>query len=103
MSVDIKKAISLDKLSDLSYVDKIYLYGSRARDTHRERSDIDIAIQCPRATNSEWHNILNIIDDAPTLLKVDCVRLDKLSSKSPLLVSILEEGIVLYECTKEKC
>ena len=38
----------MTNISDLArqcYLDKVILFGSRTRDTHRERSDIDLAIQ----------------------------------------------------------
>lgn len=36
----------LQQIADLPFVDAIYLFGSRARGDHRERSDIDLAILC---------------------------------------------------------
>ena len=40
-------------LKQLPYVDEIWLYGSRARQDHLERSDIDLAIFCPKAILAE--------------------------------------------------
>lgn len=57
------------KLCALTFVDAIYLYGSRARGDHKERSDIDLAIVCPNATQDDWLTIIGIIEDADTLLK----------------------------------
>lgn len=101
MRVDIEKAISLDELKTLSFVEKVYLYGSRAKNTHRDRSDIDIAVDCPTATDAQWLEVLDIIEDSPTLLKVDCIRLDVLKSDSRLFREILT-GIVLYDARKAK-
>ncbi len=62
-----------------------------------DRSDIDIAILCPQATSMQWHKILECIDNADTLLKIDCVRLDTLSQHSALRKSILSQGVCLYQ------
>lgn len=85
------------RLSDLPFVEKIILYGSRARGDHAERSDIDIALVCPRATDNDWFNVLGIVDQADTLLKIDCVRLDALSLESSLRKSIESQGIIAYQ------
>lgn len=87
----------LKELSQLSFIDKIILYGSRARNDFQARSDIDLAIICPTATDREWAVVMDIIDKADTLLKIDCVRVDSLASTSQLKQSIEKEGIVLYE------
>lgn len=84
------------KLIALSFVQKIFLFGSRARKDNQERSDIDLAVFCPSATDREWLKLLDILDDADTLLKIDCVRWDQLSVKSPLRKNIETEGVALY-------
>lgn len=84
-------------LCKLPFIESIYLYGSRARDSHKERSDIDLAIICPTATENDWLQVLDILENADTLLKIDCVRLDELSSTEPLKQNILKEKIVLFE------
>lgn len=66
----------IQQIKALKFVEAIYLYGSRARGNERERSDIDIAVYCPLASNSDWLAIEDIIDNADTLLHIDCVRLD---------------------------
>lgn len=43
----------LHALKDLPYVEKVLLFGSRARGTAQERSDIDLAIVSPRASVKE--------------------------------------------------
>lgn len=68
----------ISKLKALPFVEVIYLFGSRARGNARERSDIDLAIDCPAATQEDWQQVMEIIDNADTLLSIDCVRLDSL-------------------------
>lgn len=84
-------------LSKLSFVEEIWLYGSRARGDHQERADIDIAVFCPTAKLRDWDHVLKIIEDADTLLKIDIVRLDEYDDLSPLKRSILTQGVKLYE------
>lgn len=87
------------KLEKLPFVKKIWLYGSRARDECWERSDIDIAIECPDATFLDWQKVLDIIENADTLLKIDCVRLDELKELSPFKENILEDAKLLFQRT----
>lgn len=84
------------KLCALAWVDSIILYGSRARNDNALRSDIDLAINCPHASDSYWLTVLDIIDDADTLLKIDCLRFDALPGQSALKKAIKNEGIALY-------
>jgi predicted nucleotidyltransferase len=69
----------IEQLKALPFVEAIYLYGSRARGDNPERADIDLAIDCPTASREEWSQVMEIVEDADTLLHVDCVRLDQLS------------------------
>lgn len=84
------------KLKDIIFIEKIILFGSRARGDFKERSDIDIAVVCPTASDRDWFQILEIVDSADTLLKIDCVRYDKLSEDDPLKIKINKEGIIIY-------
>ena len=97
--MDFEKFDFYQKLKHLPFIDKIILYGSRARNDYAERSDIDLAIYCPRATPNDWINVIQIIEDADTLLKIDCIRLDELLVNNPLYHSIISEGIVLFDRT----
>jgi predicted nucleotidyltransferase len=87
----------IDRLQALPFVEAIYLYGSRARGDNRPRSDIDLAIVCPSADWRQWQQVLAIIDEADTLLEIDCVRFDELDEGSELRLSIERDKKVLYE------
>jgi len=87
----------LQEIAALDFVDAIYLFGSRARGDNRERSDIDIAVLCPKATQKEWLSILNIVENADTLLMIDCIRLDEESITSPLYQQIEKDKQLIYE------
>ena len=85
------------QLTALPFVEKLILYGSRARGDFQPRSDIDLAIYCPHANIHDWQKILNIIDEADTLLAIDCVQYDTLALNNPLKQAIDRDGIMLYE------
>lgn len=87
-------------LKALPFVKEIWLYGSRAREDNRERSDIDIALYCPTANDQEWLYIVEIINEADTLLKIDCIRLESLADSNPLKGNILSQGIRLYKANE---
>ena len=86
----------LEELKMLSFIDEIWLFGSRARKDNRERSDIDLAIVCPKATDFDWIKITDIIEDADTLLKIDCIRFDKNYISDILYQNILNNRKVIY-------
>jgi len=87
----------LRRLAALAFVDAIWLYGSRARGRHAPRADIDLAVHCPHAGPAEWQQVLDIVEDADTLLSIDCVRFDALAEGDPLRRAIESEHRVLYE------
>ena len=95
--MDVTKYRFFQKLQSLSFVEKIWLFGSRARGDNQERADIDIAILCPNATAAEWSSLLDVIEEADTLLKIDCLRFDELDDSSDVKKSILSQGIKIYE------
>lgn len=82
-------------LATLPFVERVILFGSRARGDHDERSDIDLAVSCPNITASQWLEIWDYIDDAPTLYSIDIVQFEKVNIK--LQENIRKEGLVLYE------
>ena len=87
----------IKKLSKLSYIEKIILYGSRAWDDHNDRSDIVIAIAAPSATNKQWlFEVMSIINNANTLLKIDCVKFDTLNDTNELKKNIIKDRITIY-------
>lgn len=79
----------------LPWVRKAYLFGSRAREDHEERDDIDIAVSCPDATDEQWAQIERFVDSQPTLLRIDLVRLEKADSETRL--DIQSEGVLFFE------
>lgn len=75
-------------------VEKIILFGSRARGTHTERSDIDIAVCGGNFDGFYW----DVRERAHTLLSFDIVELDK-GVSDELKEEIERDGITIYEKT----
>lgn len=84
------------KLAGLSFVKAVYLFGSRARGDSRIRSDIDLAVDCPEASFGQWQEVLDIVEDADTLLAIDVVRYDHLGD-SVFRHKIDQNKVVVYE------
>ena len=73
-------------------LDKLILFGSRARGDYRKTSDIDLA-----ATGGDIVRFaLDAEEETSTLLSFDVVNLDRTVQKE-LRESIKKEGIVIYE------
>ena len=65
-------------------VREIFLFGSRAKGTQRERSDIDIAV-----SGTEDFSVLEEIMAISTLYKIDLVNMDE--CENPLLLEDIEK------------
>lgn len=79
-------------------VDKIVLFGSRARTDNKERSDIDIAVY--GLPPDRQYLFAEDIDNLPTLLEFDVVYIRENTSKE-LLEEIDKDGAVIYEQVHE--
>lgn len=84
----------IEEIRDLARrynIDKVILFGSRARGDFRRTSDIDLAV-------SGGDTVLFSLDieETGTLLEYDVVNLDG-SVQDELLKAIEKEGIILYE------
>ncbi len=86
----------IEKLKELPFIEEIWLFGSRARGDHRQKSDIDLAILCPKATDKDWVDIMDIIEDSDTLLKIDCVKFDQKTISQELYNNIIKDRKVIY-------
>lgn len=56
--IDIKKYQFYKDLTYLTFVQEIWLFGSRVHGDHQMRADIDLAIYCPQANSKDWLTIL---------------------------------------------
>ncbi len=86
----------IEAIKAMPPVKAVYLFGSRARDNASVRADIDIAVQCaPTTTAQQWQQVLDAVEDADTLLEIDCVRLDKQPKDGALYQHIMRDKIAL--------
>ena len=77
-------------------VDKVVLFGSRARGDDLSSSDYDIAVYTHDDTSLKRAIFCNDIDEIKTLRKIDVVFVsEKLSNE--LKENISKDGIVIYE------
>ena len=87
----------MDKIIELAKkhgVEKVILFGSRARGDNWERSDIDLAIS--GGDRVRFTLDVDEIEIVPTLLMFDVVDLDEPCNEE-LLESIRRDGVVLYK------
>lgn len=74
-------------------IQKIMLFGSRARGDYHRTSDIDLAIWSTESI-SEFVYLLD--ERVPTLLEFDISHMEEIED-SLFIEQVLKEGIVLYE------
>lgn len=77
-----------------SGVERVVLFGSRARGTHTERSDIDIAVQGGNFEAFYW----DIKEKTHSLLSFDVVDLDH-GASDELKQELERDGVTIYEKT----
>ena len=73
-------------------ITKIILFGSRARGTHTERSDIDIAVYGGDFDHFYW----DVQEKIHSLLMFDIIQADA-SISDELRQEIEKDGVVIYE------
>ena len=85
----IKEIIDFAKKYD---VEKVLLFGSRARGDFKRTSDIDLAV-----SGGDFDRfVLDVDEETTTLLMFDIIDLDR-EMQPELRESIEKEGVVLYE------
>ncbi|WP_100011803.1 nucleotidyltransferase domain-containing protein [Lentibacillus sediminis] len=77
-------------------IEKVVLFGSRARGDFQSSSDIDLAFFTINSSHSQQNLIAQFIDELPTPLKIDVAFMDRLS-KEKMIFNIQKEGVVIYE------
>ena len=80
------------ELAKKNHVDKVILFGSRARGDFKRTSDIDLAVYGGNFDRFA----LDVNEETSTLLQFDIVDADR-KMQPELMESIEKEGVVLYE------
>lgn len=94
MKYNLDKRVEDDiiKIAKKDGIKKVILFGSRARGTNTERSDIDLAVSGGDILNFYF----DVEEETWTLLMFDVINLDKKISDE-LQAEIERDGVVLYE------
>lgn len=79
-------------LAEKYHLNKVILFGSRARGDYKRASDIDLAVSGGNISRFA----LDAEEETSTPLKYDIVNLDE-TVQEELRASIAKEGIILYE------
>lgn len=76
-------------------IEKVLIFGSRAKGTAKPYSDFDLAVFAPTMSSSEFSALWNALDDLPLIFKLDILHWDSLSNIQ-LKDKILKEGKYFY-------
>ena len=82
----------ITSFADKNKINKVILFGSRARGTHNDRSDVDLAVE---GGNFEGF-LYDIQENAHSLLSFDVVYYGDGTSRE-LREEIERDGVVIYE------
>ena len=84
----------IEKVAQKENLDKVVLFGSRARGDNKERSDVDLAVY----TNDiqAYNKFVEDLEDIETLLKFDVTLIED-DMNEEFLNSIAREGKIIYE------
>ncbi len=100
LDVETKEKIIRLLLALFPNIKKIYLFGSRARGTNHDRSDIDIALDCgPSDSRLRLGEVKDVLNHTNILYKIDVVDFNAVPPR--LKESILKEGVIWYQTKTE--
>ena len=74
---------------------QVLVFGSRAKGTFRDGSDIDLAVFAPDMTQDRFQCLWTELDTVPLVFKMDVLHWDTLAN-ARLKEKILHEGRVFY-------
>lgn len=84
----------ISHLAEKYHAKKVILFGSRARRTHSEKSDIDLAVYGCEDFDKLYDAIQN---EVWALLEFDIINMDEPDLSADLLHEIDRDGVVIYE------
>lgn len=91
-NLDKRACDDIIRIAKKNGIKKVILFGSRARGTNSERSDIDLAVSGGNALDFYY----DVEEEAWTLLMFDVVELDR-GISDELRAEIDRDGVILYE------
>lgn len=92
-----EKAINLiiDTIKNNPKVEKVILFGSRAKGCGRNTSDIDLAVISPKMSFREFIKLYSQIEELNIPYKVDMLKFEKIGKE--IKEEILRYGKVVYQ------
>lgn len=91
---------NINEIAKKYNVEKVILFGSRARGDNLDTSDYDLAIFAEDLNPITIARFSIKIDEIETLKKIDLVYVDK-NTDGSLLDNIIKEGMIIYEKARE--
>jgi len=88
--------ILIEVLQHYRAIEKAVIFGSRAKNTFRRASDIDLAIYAPGMTSTEFAQLRIDLDEAPLIYELDVIHFDTLTD-SELRTKIESDGKIVYQ------
>lgn len=85
----------IDGFVKFDWLDEVILFGSRAKGTHREGSDIDLAIKGEKLTLAHHHELTEMLENLWLPYKFDIVLYEHIDEPA-LIDHIQRVGIKLY-------
>lgn len=83
----------LDTFKSIEEIERVILFGSRAKNTYKTTSDIDLAVKFKKLDKKLL--LIRKLDEIKCILKFDVLNLDNISNEK-LLENIKKEGKVIY-------
>lgn len=77
-------------------IERVLIFGSRAKGSYRDGSDIDLGVFAPEMSDQEFSLLWNEIDDLPLVFKIDLLHWDRVSNPA-LKDRILRDGCLFYD------
>lgn len=88
---------SIIKISKRYYnIEKVVLFGSRARNENSLKSDIDLAIYLNKNTSNISDFIYDIENECPTLLEFDFSNMNNIHDEI-FINEVKKDGVTIYE------
>lgn len=91
-----QQSLLISVISTFAEVDKIILFGSRAINTFKDRSDIDLVLVGPKLTIEQQSQMLSTIEQTTIPYSVDLLLYHQIKNDD-LLQHIKEHGVVWFE------
>ncbi len=77
-------------------VERVCIFGSRAKGTYKDTSDIDIVMYGEKLTHTLNTKIYYDIEELYLVYKIDLINFNSLSEKDKLRENIIKEGVEIY-------